>query len=225
MTSFFGGAGGSYCDALEPRTTPAMIAPEAVAAGQLADICLIGFRAGSALTMRVTGPNGAATTHEACFACGDQEGAEVVSWPWSTLPGDALGRYRIVATQGTASASATIRLDHSRALAAPPLLRVVEGGPSGRPVARGNPIHVALVGFEPHQVVRVLVYHSPRDGLASYITSVALATDAHGERLWTIPTSSKDPAGFYVLRSQPPVDYRSHPEESITDYIDSFTLA
>jgi hypothetical protein len=225
MTSFFGGAGGSSCDAVEPRSEPGMVAPEAVAAGQLPEICLFGFRAGRPLTIRVTRPDGSVTADEVCFACIDPELERVVSWPWSTLPGDALGGYRIVAAQGEASVSATVRLDHARTLPAPPLLRVVEGGPSRTAVSRGKPIHVVLVGFEPRQVVRVLIYQAKRGGLAQYITSVVLATDTHGERLWTIPTSLKDPAGLYVLRSQPQVDYRNFPGEIITDYIDSFTLA
>jgi hypothetical protein len=221
MSSFFGGADVARCDELDLPPGPSLIVPDVPEVGELHRICVAHFRPGQMIALAITGPDGSAETHELCFACGDEQGQPAVEWQWGSLPGDATGRYQLTAIQGDLAAAAAFTLDRARL----PHLRVVEGGSDQRAQPRGTPMHVALSGFQPRQVIRVLLYRANRRfDQGRYIASVPLATDAHGERLWTLSTSASDPSGFYVLRSQPQVDYRFG-MGGITDYIDSFTLA
>jgi predicted small lipoprotein YifL len=135
-------------------------------------------------------------------------------WSWDTFPGDPLGRYTVIASQGTTEAKASFQLHR----ASTPKLRVIpsdssvaSGKPGGitlaefsRPyssVAPGKPVRIALAGFRPRERVRVHMYEDEGTNSSgpSYLTSITVQVDDEGEAIHEIASDVGDPPGEYVL--------------------------
>jgi hypothetical protein len=226
MTSFFGGAGGLACDeSIDPPPTQPTVSllgvVDTVAIGAEYDLCLINFTSGKPVSLRITRPDGSVERRTVCPDCpGSNDDPSL--WVWSTVPGDPIGSsYRFRATQGDLVASATYDAQYQQE----PLLRVVEHNSrfAGMRVRGGADVHVVLAGFPPSQVMVLLVYHARGGGVARYIASQAVQADVRGQRLYVLHTTRQDPAGCYVLRTQPAVNYRALP--GVTAHIDQFCLA
>jgi len=222
VSSYFGGADGATCQELEePGQVGVRILNSTLdeelplfGVGERYTFCLLGFAAGTPIGVAITDP---AAGMRRWSVPATPIGRFIV---WASGPGDPVGTYRLEARQGTTSARLSFRLDHRLG---PPLLRVVNGTADGVRPPAGSAVRVALAGFAPNQVVRLLVYRGPAQSLGNYITSVDTRTDGHGERLYLLQTARSDPRTCYILRALPTVNFRTLPGD--VDWTDAFCLS
>ena len=224
VSSYFGGADGATCTELEELERPGKVGIRVLnsldgddplfGVGEWHTFCMFGFVPGSPVQVVITDPAGRVHRSGATAA---PNGTSIA---WGSVPGDPVGRYRLEARQETTVATMSFRLDHQLG---PPLLRVVKGEADGVQPTAGSVVRVALAGFSHDQVVRLLLYRAAPQGAGTYITSVEVRTDAHGERLYPLQTAPSDPAACFILRSLPTVDFRALSGD--VDFTDAFCLS
>jgi hypothetical protein len=217
LSAFIGGAGGDSCltsgltDADFPGPAiavnlfndPAKASTTEVFIGEPLDICFYRFRAGRPLLVTVTSPTGTTQRYTVCYDCAKSRPTSLL---WYTLAGQPRGQYHVVATQGTASARATVTVTPERFAT----IYVAGHDPAEFITAepRGTVVRISFTGYAPSRRVWVLLYRNPdpnSGGIgASYRTRLSLQMSARGEALLTIPTSNADPVGCYVINTIPP---------------------
>lgn len=217
LSAFIGGAGGDSCltsgltDADLPGPAiavnlgedPAKASTSEVFIGEPLDICFYRFLAGRPLLVTVTSPTGTTQRYTVCYDCAKSRPTSLL---WYTLAGQPLGQYQVVATQDTASARATVTVTPERFAT----IYVAGHDPAESITAepRGTLVRISFTGYAPSRRVWVLLYRNPdpnSGGMdASYRTRLSLQMSARGEALLTIPTSSADPVGCYVINTIPP---------------------
>jgi hypothetical protein len=232
VSSYFGGADGATCTELERLEKPGQVGVRilnnilaedspSVGVGESHIFCLLGFAAGPPIPVTITDPAGGVRRLSVPTT---PNGRSVI---WGSVPGDPVGTYRLEGRQGKISARLSFRLDHQLA---PPLLRVVNGTADGLRPQAGSAVQVALAGFAPGQVVRLLVYRATSAGPGAYSAgpgaysaSVEVRTDGHGERLYMLQTARSDPRTCFILRALPTVDFRALAGQ--VDHTDAFCLS
>jgi hypothetical protein len=212
------------CAAEEPPSAaPSILGVTRPELGLLYLICFFNFADQEPVQVAITDPHGSV---ERLTAHRDPDAGIPVLW-WGSEPGDPLGGYDIVATQGSRTTRTSFRLERQRLRT----LRVVQSIIVNDWVQAGTTVRVVLSGFAPHGRVQLHVYHLPlrdvsevydgrsagivaRREAASYRSTVALAMNSRGELIHHIPTSSADPKGCYVFQTTPPPQVAPEPDQS-----------
>jgi hypothetical protein len=194
-----GAAGDSACEGDRPN--PTTLVPDRVGVGELREFCLWGFPAGKILTVEITAPDGGIERRTICYWCYRGENATL----WGSIPGNTLGTYHVVIKQGATQLAADFGLQPQRV----PLLRVVGSEAeytNEHPTRAGTSVRIVIAGFRPDTLIDLDFYYFPDRLLpeARYITTLAVKTDADGQRVYNLPTYPTD-KGCYVLRTRPPV--------------------
>ncbi len=195
-----------YTDSTDPTTGT-------MAIGEASEVCFLNFTENRPVTLEIT-HDGKAQEQEVCWRCPDQPSEGF----FASLPGDAVGRYDVTATQAvsgqpTTRASGQFTLDYQPE--GEPLLVVAQSPSRGvASVARGTAINVGLAGFAPQDSVPLAIYFTPellREEYGSvdmeFIAVVPVTMDSHGQRLYTIDTNDDDPRGCYALDTSPPIPH------------------
>ena len=184
----------------------------AVGFGELFQLCVQGFAAGTDVAVAITGPDGAVDRRSLC-RCAHDAGWETF---WGSFPGDPLGSYGVRAEQGALRWTGTFRLvpQHRR------VLRVVDGGPKQVVNHPGDAVRVVFAGFPPDTDVGLDLYAEDHGGV--FLGQLPVHTDGAGVALATVHTVASDDTGCYVVRSSPPVDFAAMP--GYTDAVDRFCL-
>jgi hypothetical protein len=110
-----------------------------------------------------------------------------------SLPGDPVGRYVLVARQGSARATTWFEMRR----ASKPRLRELE-----KYVPPGQPVRLGFAGFRPREEVRFYLYRERRlgSGRYSYLASMTARMDENGEAIHDIPTDPAAPPMHYLAR-------------------------
>jgi hypothetical protein len=216
LSPFVGGAGGDSCltnftdadfrgptvavglhfDSTEARATE-------IGIGTPLNICFYRFSGGRTIAVTIVAPTGSTQSFTVCYHCTT---ARPTSLSWYTVAGQPLGRYQVIATQGTAKATATITVSRQ------PDRTIYVAGNDGsgeiEPKPPGTVFQISLTGYSPDELVWLLLYRNPdptsRGVLATYRIRVPLRMSDRGERLFSIGTGPGDPKGCYVFDSIPP---------------------
>jgi len=168
------------------------------------NICFHRFGEGRTISVSVVPPAGSAQRFAVCYNCTGERPTRLL---WYTVAGQPLGRYQVVATQGTSNGAATITVlrEPHRALyvaGQDPFLNGTKVDPIG------TAFQISLTGYDPNERIWLLVYHNPnptsRGVDATYRTRAPLQMSARGESLFNIRTGAGDPRGCYVLDTIPP---------------------
>ncbi|MFI5953770.1 hypothetical protein [Cryptosporangium sp. NPDC051539] len=166
------------------------------------DLCLVAFDPNSSIQLRLTGPSGAVVLDETLAP----EGTDLPFrlWPYRTLILDGQwteGRYHVQATQGATQRSIDIDVAYTRV---PTLVSIF--GESGYPpdnsmFVTGETVRVALGGFPASSTVPVRLYGNRTDVAhpLTYLRSIPVTTDAHGQARLSIPVDANLPRGCYRI--------------------------
>jgi hypothetical protein len=205
----FGGAAGDPCRAQanpdEPNVRVSRIPfdysdglsqNDTIEIGTVAKICLWGFTSGAKVTIMITRPDGAS---EQVSPHDDQ----------LFLPGDPLGDYSVVASDGERQATGTFVVRP----ASTPRVWVLGDRPemiwNAEKGAPATTFRIALMGLPPNQSVPLYLYGIGPNGSSSawpwaYLAKLPAAqTNENGEALYSLSTQPDDPAGSYLVDVPP----------------------
>jgi hypothetical protein len=131
-------------------------------------------------------------------------------WLIDVVPGDPLGTYTVVATQGASRAENRFIVSTPRE---PTMLILPGGGPPG------TTFQLMLAGFPPRQTISVRLYcstgttrqstaHPMGEMVYRYLTTLPLVgVDQRGEATYSLQTESDDPRATYRVVTEPPLLY------------------
>jgi len=218
LSPFVGGAGGDSCTT--SGSTDADFQGPTVVVGSRSDlsesstiekeigtplnICFYRFSEGRTISVRVVSPTGDAQRFTVCHHCTKDRPTHLL---WYTVAGQPLGRYQVIATQGTAKAVGVVivsrQLDRTVYVAGQD---PESGGTKVDPI--GTAFRISLAGYGPNEQVWLVIYRNPnptsRGVDARYFTRVLLGMSARGETLFNLQTGAGDPKGCYVFDTSPP---------------------
>jgi hypothetical protein len=166
-------------------------------------ICVQGFAANREIQIQVKYPDGRVK----------RDRISVPGYPtptrstlWTSLPGDPLGEYAVIATQGEGQAQHQAMTSFMMSAASKPHIMVLPNmGPPG------TTFRFALAGFAPDKMVPLHLYRqdtSCTDAIAyCYVTSLPPANmDSRGEAIYMLRTQPDDPQGSYRVITEPIVN-------------------
>jgi hypothetical protein len=128
-------------------------------------------------------------------------------WTWALPIDDPPGDYTVVATQGTLTATASLRVE---LLSRPNMLIVPDSGPPG------TRFSIYLAGFPANRRIQIYAYHKASiSGCCpgstclimrcySYRTTLSVLTNASGRGFYTLSTRTQDPERDYALVADHP---------------------
>lgn len=176
------------CSRLDGRQPAVVVSVPNAAVATAFAICLPGFAPEQPVQADVRSPDGEVrrlTASEYTFP------EQIAYTTWTTVPGDALGTYRVTATQGRLAAKGTFTVRP----ATDPSSVAIE--PTTGP--QGTTFRFGFAGFGEGSVVDTYLYRNEGKGRHGYLTAIPVTMDDDGQAVLSIPTSADDPKGAYCL--------------------------
>jgi hypothetical protein len=169
--------------------------------GDRATICVGNFRRTEPVMVSVMQPDGVLVQRSLRHATDRYRTPGLWSWEWFISPRLPLGTYRVLAQQGTLTASASFRFRRParRAIGAARLARW------------GDTVEIFLIHFTPRRRQRLLFYYRPftggRTGIGGYpsmefVTWVSVPLDGQGDGTYRFRAAGDRP-GRYIAVDRP----------------------
>jgi hypothetical protein len=152
-------------------------------------VCLLGFAPDRPVELTLRRPDGRRVV-ERVEPQGD---FPVRTVSLLAAPQDPVGRYGVIARQGSARATSSFEVRR----ASQPRLREIEDY-----FPPGEPVRLGFAGFRPGQEVRFYLYRAHRSatGRFTYLASITARMDENGEAIPEIPTDPASPPVHYLAR-------------------------
>jgi hypothetical protein len=169
--------------------------------------CLSGFSSHSPLTVEMQSPAGKRET----FRVSAQPYAATPTFSVLFLPSDPPGEYTLVARQRGLQATRhqLVKLATDPDLVAAPVRYFDPGGQSQPGPKAGEPVEIAIAGFQANSKVTLHIYGQEHGETYTYRTSLSVKIDKDGEATFRLPTQADDPKGCYFVVWKKP-DYRGY---------------